>query len=172
MKDTTEELVIKLSKTKIMLLTLGSFAFVAGSIWLWTIGDLYIKGISIIGILFFGLCGIYGLIKLLDSRPGLVINKEGLLDNSSAVSGHLIRWQDIKGFEVEEIKNTKLLFILVNDPQKFLENASRFNRFWMKMNLKTYGTPISISSNALQCNFDELLVMIENEMNRFAVKRE
>ena len=38
------------------------------------------------------------------------------------------------------------------------------------MNLKMYGTPVSISSNALQCNFDELLKMLENEIKKLSVK--
>ena len=170
MKSTQEELIIKLSKTKILLLIIGSFAFVALSFWSGKYDGLFIKAVSTTGILLFGLCGIYGIIKIFDNKPGLIIDKKGIRDNSSAVSGHLIRWEDITGFEVGEIKKTRFLLIFVNNPQQFLDNANPFKRFIMKMNLKMYGTPVSISSNALQCNFDELLKMLENEIKKLSVK--
>ena len=151
-------------------MALGSFAFVAASIWLWTIGDLFVKLAAGSGILFFGLCGIYMLIKLFDNRPGLIISKDGLLDNSSAVSGHLIKWENITEFKILQIESSKLLLIFVNNPQEFWDQANLFKRSVMKKNYDMYGTPIGISSNTLQCNFDELLEILKGEMKKVVGK--
>jgi len=166
-----DEIVIKLSKTKIILLTLGALGFVVTGLWLLTIADIQtrfnpivVKGASITSIAFFGLCGVYGLIKLFDNKPGLTINQDGLLDNSSAVSGHLIKWTDITSFEIGQVKSTRFLLIFVNNPQDFLDKANSFKRFWMRMNDKMYGTPLSISSNSLQCDFDELVETINEKI--------
>jgi hypothetical protein len=172
-KISMDEIVIKLSKTKIVALTLGSIAFIAGGLWLWIIADtqtrfnpFLVKGFSIAAVLFFGMCGLYGLTKLFDNKPGLIINNIGLLDNSSGVSGHLIKWTDITGLDVEQVQQTRFLLIFVNNPNDFLNKANRFKRFWMKMNHKMYGTPLSISSTSLQCNFDELVSLIKDGLKK------
>ena len=171
MDSAIEETIIPLSKTKIILLTIGSMAFVAASGWMWTIGGpemtmdtLLYKLVSVVGVLFFGMTGIYGLTKLFDNKPGLIINQQGLMDNSSAVSGKLIKWSDIESFEVSQIQSTKFILIFVQNPQHYIDQASYVGRFWMKMNHKTYGTPLSISSNSLKCNFDELIKKIEEHI--------
>ncbi len=171
MNTLKKETVIPLSKTKIVLLTLGSLVFVAGGAWMWTFGGpeitmdtLFYKIISLAAVLFFGMTGIYGLTKLFDNKPGLVINQQGLIDNSSAVSGKLIKWSDIEGLEISQIQSTKFILIFVHNPQHYIDQASYVGRFWMKMNHKTYGTPLSISSNSLKCNFDELVVLIEKHL--------
>jgi len=172
--NTNQESIIPLSKTKIVLLTLGSLTFVLASVWMWTLGGteitmdtLFYKIVSLSGILFFGMTGIYGLTKLFDNKPGLIINQQGLIDNSSAVSGKLIKWSDIEGFEISQIQSTKFILIFVRNPQHYMDQASYLGRFWMKMNYKTYGTPLSISSNSLKCNFDELVVLIEKHLAEF-----
>lgn len=121
--------------------------------------------VSFASIGFFGLCGIYGLIKLFDNKPGLIINEQGILDNSSAVSGNLIKWEDITGFEIEQVKSTKFLLIFVKNPEFYLERVNMFKRFWMSSNEKFYGTPLSISSNSLKCNFDELITIIGQKLD-------
>ena len=93
----TERILIPLSKTKIGLLLGGSGVFVAASLWLWNHADeiphhnaLYVEVVAIAGIGFFGLCGLYALFKLFDTEPGLIVDAEGIVDNSSAVSAKRI----------------------------------------------------------------------------------
>jgi len=168
----TQETTIKLSKGKIILLTLGSMAFVVTGIWMWSFTDmdmdaLLYKVVALAAILFFGMTGIYGLTKIFDNKPGLIINEHGLLDNSSAVSGNLIKWSDIEGFDLLQVSTTKFLLIFVKNPQDYLDKANWVSRFWMKMNNKYYGTPLSISSSSLQCNFEELLAEVNAKVGQY-----
>lgn len=162
------DIVIPLSKTKIALLILGAVLFVLSGVVLWSIAEVQtrfspviVKFISSISIIFFGGCGIYGIVKLFDGQPGLIINNEGILDNSSAVSSGIIKWNDIKSIEIENIKGTKFLLIFVHNPNVYLNEANLFRRLWMKLNEKFYGTPFSISSNSLNCNFEFLQSKIQ-----------
>jgi hypothetical protein len=89
------EVVIPLSKSKIALLLFGAVAFVAACVWIWSFADrepdpLFVKGVAATGIVFFGLCAIVSCIKLLDGRPGLIIDGEGIVDNSSGGSARRI----------------------------------------------------------------------------------
>lgn len=90
-----------------------------------------IRFLGIAGIVFFGLAGIYGIIKLFDKKAGLIIDSSGITDNTSAVSIGLIEWSDILGIRTEQIMSTKFLLIDVENPKKYLDKAKN----GMKKNL-------------------------------------
>lgn len=46
-------------------------------------------------------------------------------------------------------------------------NNITFTRSAMKMNYKSYGSPISISANALQTDFDKLHKLMNEKMNEY-----
>lgn len=164
MSTDQERMAIPLSKSKIVLLTIGAFAFVAASIWLWSIADeqtrrnpMVIKAVSVAGVLFFGLCGLYGIRKLFDNQEGLIIDKVGIHDNSSALGKRSIKRENIEGFDMGQVQHTKFLLVLVNNPEEIITRESKWKQQVLRMNMKMYGTPIAIaSSSSLQCNFKEL----------------
>ncbi len=175
MDTNPEQLSIPLSKSKIVLLTLGSIAFVAGGFWIWSVADSqtrhspeFARIISVACVVFFGLCGIYGLIKLFDRKPGLIVSKRGVFDNSSAVNAGWIDWEDIYGFEVSQIQLTKFLVIVVDDPSKYLRGMNPIKKLMMKMNSGIVGSPITISSNSLSCDFAELREILESNFIKYS----
>jgi hypothetical protein len=156
--------IIRLSKRKVGLLLLGAVAFVAGSIWIWYIADsqsrydpLYMKGVAVAGASFFGLCGVYGCYKLFDTRPGLIIDDGGIVDNSSAVAAGRIPWNEVSGLKISEIAGQRFLVIEVINPQKYVEQGGFLMRMLNSANTKLTGSPINISSNSLSMDFDELV---------------
>lgn len=56
--------------------------------------------------------------------------------------------------------------IVVRNPQDYFDKVTNpLKRNAMKMNYKTYGSPISISANALQTNFDKLHNLLIEKLN-------
>jgi hypothetical protein len=170
----TSTVVIPLSKRKIVLLLLGSLAFVGISVWLWSIADslilpdeLHAKGAALAGVAFFGLCGIYAVIKICDGSPGLIIDAQGIVDNSSGVSAGRIPWGEITGLKVSEIAGQRFLTIEVVNPRKYVERGDSFQRMLNAMNMKMVGSPINISSNTLQLDFNELLSVLTQAWKRY-----
>jgi hypothetical protein len=172
-----EKIEVKLGKEKSVLSLLGAAAFVAASFSminyahheLMPFDSALVIGVGYIGIIFFGVAGIYIFFKLFDSRPGLTIDQSGIYDNSSAAAGHLIKWEIIRGLRVEQVMSTKLILIDIENPEQFMEQASGLKRKLMQGTFRMYGTPVSLSSAGLQCNFDELHELL-NE--RLAVKQQ
>ena len=91
----TDRIVVPLSRVKISLVLLCSVAFVVLSVLLWPAIDLIprrnvwygaMAGALGASVAFFGLCGLYALAKLFDTAPGLVIDDQGIIDNSSGLS--------------------------------------------------------------------------------------
>jgi hypothetical protein len=172
LKTTNPIIEIPLSKGKIVLLLFGSIGFGISSYWLLTIADtqsryspIYIKLVSILGIIFFGLGLILAPIKLFDKRPGLIISDKGIQDNGGISSGQLYPWINITGFKIIKIKRTKLLLIFVNNAEELINKESKWKQQIMRLTQNTYGTPISIGSGTLKCNFDELEKILLGRFN-------
>jgi len=166
-----KEIIIPLSRKKITLLLLGAIGFVVLCFWLIQIAETqsrfnpqFIEIISVIGIVSFGLCGIYAFTKFFDKRPGLVINDEGITDNSSAVCAGLIKWGNITNVSITEIYGQKILTIEVNNVDEILSKQQGFKKVLMNLNKNYFSSPVQISSNALKCNFQELYDIIKEQL--------
>lgn len=164
-----DEKIIEFSKGKILLLVIGAAVFVALGMWMYLLDPPWIEsqhrfndpllthGIGIVSVVCFGLCGIVGIKKLFERRPGLILSAAGLSDNSSGVSAGLIPWDEIEGFGVFEIQRQKLLVIRLADPKKYIQTGGIWRRALRAMNFKLCGSPFAISSNALAIKFDDLV---------------
>ncbi len=173
-----EQIEISLSKQKMILTLLGSIVFVGLGIWFLInppkisnpiFGNptlIFIVGLA--SILFFGLVAVTIFRKFSDKKPGLIISRHGITDNSSGVSAGLIPWSDIQEIKISQVMSQKFLMLIVNNPQDYLDKVTNpLKRNAMKMNYKTYGSPISISSNALRTNFNELQNLLLEKMNEY-----
>ena len=173
-----EQIEIPLSKTKMALTFLGSLVFVGLGLWFlinppksnhWLFGNptvIFIVGLA--SVIFFGLVAVTIFKKYTDKKPGLTINRQGITDNSSGVSAGLIPWTDIQEIKITQVMNQKFLMFMVRNPQDYLDKVTNpLKRNAMKMNYKTYGSPISISSNALQTNFYDLHKLLIKKMNEY-----
>ena len=128
---------------------------------------IFITGIGCV--LFFGFGTVLFFRKLSDKRIGLTINKEGIIDNSSAgVSAGLILWSDIEEIKVCEIFRQKFLIIVVKNPQEYLAKVKNpLKRKTMETNFKMTGSPISISDGILKTDFDKLYMLLIDKMKEY-----
>jgi hypothetical protein len=167
--NTDNETIIALSRTKTLLLVVVACAFVAIGVWMLQMDSaaieaqrrfnspLLVRGIGVLAILFFGLCAVFGVRKLFDKKPGLVLSPAGLFDNSSAVSAGLIPWSEITGFAVFEVQKQRTLIVGVANPGKYVEAGGPLKRALNRANLKMCGSPIAITSSSLKIGFDALV---------------
>lgn len=173
-----ETLEIKLSKKKMLLTFLGSCIFVFIGFWYFLIpstngfselnSNIFLMIIGLLCIVFFGLVAATVLIKIFDSKAGLVIDNEGILDNSSGVSAGFVPWKDIEEIKLLQIGSQNILMIIVKDPKKYFENVNNpIKKMMMKMNYKSYGSPISISSHSLKINFNQLQQILIDKLLKY-----
>ena len=171
-----EQIEIPLSKSKMIMTFMGSLVFVGLGLWFllnppksnhWLFGNptfIFIAGLA--SVIFFGLVAVTIFRKFSDKKPGLIISKQGITDNSSGVSAGLIPWTDIEEIKVSQVMSQKFLMFIVKNPQDYLDKVTNpLKRNAMNMNYKTYGSPNSISANALQTNFDDLYKLLIEKLN-------
>ncbi len=165
---------IPLSKTKLLFGIGGSILFVVLGFYLITtmadqqtrFNQTMVKGVGIASILFFGSTGIYGIKKMFDKTIGLTIDKNGIFDNTNASSVGLIKWSDITEIKTEQVASTKFLLIYTANPDFYLEKVKGFKRKLMEGNNRMYGTPLSITSNTLKYNFNDLEKLINDRLDK------
>lgn len=128
---------------------------------------LFIRIVGAAAILFFGATGITGIKKMFDNKVGLIIDENGIIDNSSGVSIGLIKWSDITAITREEISSTQFLLLYISNPDFYLSQAKGLKRKMMEANNRMYGTPLSMSSNGLKCKFSELEKLLNENLNKY-----
>ncbi|MDN4013388.1 STM3941 family protein [Chryseobacterium gambrini] len=171
---------IKGSKTKIMLLLSASLIFILIGIFLAVDpnkfasvifkNEIFIRIVGILTIIFFGFCSIILIKSSLVQKFNLIINEKGIIDNSSYTSVGMIFWKDITSIKSINIMSTKFLIINVKDPSKYLNSQRGTKKKLLERTCKIYGTPISISSNTLVYNFDELEKIISKFHNKYKIQ--
>jgi len=183
-----DEIKIPLSKTKLVLMLIGSLAFVYGGVYMIIEpeqssykrhSDEFLFFMGIICVLFFVLASFFILKKIFSRKIGLIINEQGIIDNSNAISLGLIKWNDISGisiikpqvpvFELRTTVSTQKMIILKTDnPEKFIERLRNpILKETLKYNNKIYGSPLTIISSGLNIKFSELENIIKEQMNKW-----
>jgi hypothetical protein len=181
--ETTDETIIELSRAKLARLILGSCAMAAVGAWLLSFdmaeiqhgrsfgfinnNPLIAYGLGLMAVVCFGGCGLYGLFKLFDRRPGLVLNSSGIVDNASGVAAGFIPWSEVTGASLYEIQGQKMLRIGVRDPRKYVERGGALKRALNRANSKMGGSPVAISSASLKIDFPELLSLFARYQRKY-----
>jgi hypothetical protein len=168
-----ERIEIPVGKKKIVIILLGGLILIIGGLWLALNPENFIPNIfrirnpdvirfwGILGTLFFGFALAFGVKKLFDKKPGLIIDENGITDNSNASSIGLIKWSDITEVKTEQVVSTKFFLVYVKNPNEYIAKPkSRIKRKLLQANMTRYGTPLSITSNTLSWDFDRIEKLI------------
>ncbi len=160
----TDKLEIAINKARTLQLTVGCLVFVIMSVWLWTVADkqtrrspVLIKTVSVLGVSFFGLGLVLGPKILFTKRPGLIIDNQGILNNTSVGKESFIAWKNVDGFKIITTGKIDTVLIYINNAEESIRNESIWKQKIMRYCLKKYGTPISIGVSTLKIDANSLI---------------
>jgi hypothetical protein len=102
--------------------------------------------------------------KLFDLSPGLILDDRGLTDNTSAFSAGFIPWSDIVGFEAYQMKNQRILYVLLKDQDKYISAFGPVRRALFKAGKNFAASPIAIGSSSISIGFDELVYLVNQHL--------
>jgi hypothetical protein len=173
---------IALSKAKLTKLLFFSIIFLGVGLWMIVsnpatsnpvFNNLVVKAIAAYGGVVMGVLGVYFFgKKLFDTKPGLVIDENGIYDNTSAFTFGLIPWRDVsKIYErtVQASVASKQRFVTIGlvDPEKYIAREKNgLKRKLLAANSKSHGSPIHISTNGLKTSHAELLKILTEEFDK------
>jgi hypothetical protein len=103
------------------------------------------------------IAGIFVFIKSLrGNSPAIIINSEGIIHKTPSVSAGKIPWGEITKIYETRISTERLLTVQVKNPEKFIAQGNLFQRSIKRINSLISKSPIHISANILDIEFDEL----------------
>jgi len=164
-----DELIVPTSRGKLVAAALGSIAFVAVGGWLLRRApqdgiEAALAGLA--AAVFFCVCGIYALWRLIRPRPALVISRQGIVDNASALSVGLLRWDEIAELYEYRYKNQVMLGIVPRNLDTLLMKQPAWKRRLLRANLWLGTAPVNIPQVILPMKVSELLREIETRFPR------
>lgn len=180
--STSDEIVIYPSLLKLTGLLIISILFTLCSIFLMVLGfeinigintkidarynKLLLGSIGILCFLFSVICLLYIAKRLIIEQPSLIINKEGITDNASAVGVGLLKWCDIKEIGVYYYMGQKFLGIEPMNPEEILSSIPKYKQGLLKMNRGLGTALINIPQNAIKISLEEIYTKMKEYMDQ------
>lgn len=154
---------IPFSKPKILLLFLGCAFFFAILMILLVQDDIGLFRFFFVppSAWFFGFIAWFAFCKLVEKQPALLIDEDGIVDNSNALSIGRIEWGQIKSFSVNW--KFRSLVVEVKDPEYFIQlQKNPLKKIVMKLNWKWDRSPIHINDQLLSMKMEDVLQEIKS----------
>src|SRR5207248_5771457 len=133
---------ISSSKKKLAGFGVGAAACAAFGVQWWMVADAAVigTGVAVVCIGFFALCGLYCLVKMCDRAPGLVLDRDGIIDNSTGVAAGRVRWEEIIDIRFRMRGRQRLVTVDVVDPRRFVERGGAVRRLLTRLNTTALGS--------------------------------
>ena len=116
----------------------------------------FLRVVSGIGVLLFGGVTILSVVRLFGSRPGLIIDREGIDDRTNLVSIGRVDWSNVRGLRIRKARWNNSLVVELHEPDRF---ARRGNVLQRLLRLGS-SSPVMLSSNALAVSFDTMVQLV------------
>ncbi len=161
-----DRVVIYPSRSKMLLILLGSIAFVVAGIWIGTshmgqelpVWKVIIA--SYIGVPFFGFCGFYAAYRLAIRRPALEIDSTGITDAASALGARRLSWDEVDHVVLYTYLGQEMLGIIPRDLDTFLSRQPAIRRSLTKLNLALGCAPINVPQVGLSMKVADLTSLL------------
>jgi hypothetical protein len=175
----SDERIVPVSRRKVLMLVIGAVGFVALGFWMFQLDSAWIESqrrfnnpllihaFGVVAMVFFGACGLVGIRRLFDSKPGLVLSSSGILIAASAASAELIPWSDITRFDTYVIHRQKMLVVKLAAPEKYMSAGGSLRQALQRANMQLVGSPFAISSGTLKIKFDELVTLCNEYLEKY-----
>ncbi|PKK38647.1 hypothetical protein ABB02_01953 [Clostridiaceae bacterium JG1575] len=158
------EIIIRPQKSKQYLLFFISLALVGGSLLVFFQQGPFFKVLGVVGGLFFIFCSGALLRNLLDPTPLLIINEEGLIDNTGLARYGLIPWSAIRSVRLTTRAQQTLCSLELWDPEGFLKERGAQEHQLEKWRQSKLISPVNINPTAMDRSAFDLKQLIEEHL--------
>ena len=151
-----DTVVVSNSRWRYLVLLCVSLGFVAGGVFILLQDQGAWVGWG--SVVFFGACSVVFVWQLVDSRPRLIINDDGILDRTLGVGS--IPWSEIQGAFIRSIDGNDFICLEVRDPERYRLRLSPVRRAMASANRALGFTDLSVNLSGLRVNTQELFELI------------
>ncbi|ASN06077.1 STM3941 family protein [Virgibacillus necropolis] len=170
--ENTQKLYFYSSKVKNVLLLIVGLVFIAFGVLVcgaaFNERDFLISGVGAFIALFFGLLTFGILKKMLSPKPYLILTEEELIINASSKKAIPIKWDDIEGYNIQNVHFSKFIEIMLHDEEKYRARMSNTTRKLNKLNDVMNFSPFAIAWVQVKRKDRDKLVNELDRLNRCA----
>jgi hypothetical protein len=123
--------------------------------------------VEIIGACLCAFYGAYCVWEIRDPTPGLVIDREGIVDNLGSNPHGRIPWSEITGFRMFDFFGTPYVIVDLVDHQKFIEKTG-WQRSSAKLASEVAGSPLGFTGESIGLTPDELFRVFSDARHKFS----
>jgi len=102
----------------------------------------------------------WALFRLFNPTPSVIVNRDGITENASAIGAGLIRWDEIAEVTIYKMNYTTNLGIIVTDPESLFRRLPSGKSSLMRASYKLTQCPISIPQSTLPVSAEDLAQQI------------
>lgn len=116
---------------------------------------------------FFAYSFIMNLKRIIKKVPAYTISESGLIYDPEKPADCIVPWKDVKSFTRVKVKSHYYIILNIKNPDALIEKEqSSMKKRLMKMNLKNYGSPVSINMNELHISVVDFESLISSYVKR------
>jgi hypothetical protein len=131
-------------------------------------GALFIRGLGLISILFFGYCLFYIQRRFLKTDLVLVIDQNGVYPNPEKSPTDFIAWKNIVRISEFVASRQHLVVIEVDNPDEWIrKEPSKIRQNLLKLSISICGSPFSFSANTHQMSHIELMQTLSTYLTQY-----
>ncbi|TRX65903.1 STM3941 family protein [Carboxylicivirga sp. M1479] len=105
-------------------------------------------------------------LMLYKGKPGLIINEEGIIDNSGIMAAGKIKWSAIKKIKANDESN--MIVLKMDKPKAFIrQNSNPFLHLCFVIKWLIYGSPVAINVTALQQDITDMVNLLMDKMELY-----
>lgn len=135
--------------------------------------DIVMKFLIIIALFFFGFATCFFIFRTIVNKDLIVVDENGIMDNTSAVSLGFIEWNDILDIKISSVtvegQSQGFISIILSDEDKYLNRVSPLKKPIILANMKLGYSAANISLNSSGVSLDEFykkLIEYKNNLNK------
>lgn len=174
----SEAIVVRASRNKTLLLLAPAIGVVALGLWLLLAepefikdqsgynNPLFIHGLGWTAVLFSGLGVLLAVWRLLSSKPGLILDKNGVKIFTVGQETFL-PWRDVTGLSIFKVRRNRMLVLHLRDPDEFIQSIGKPRRPLARASFKLCGSPIAVSSSTMALSFADMHQLFERFISRY-----
>jgi hypothetical protein len=155
-----ERIIIAASRTRWLIYFTMACCFIAAGILLLALHQNPL--VAWLNILFFGAGGVVFALQLVDRRPRIVIDDQGVLDRTLKVG--TIEWADIRGVFLKRSQGQPFLCLELADPSKYTARLSPLLRRMVQLNRKLGFTDLSLNLAGTSVSPDLIEELMRKEL--------
>jgi len=156
---------------RLTLILMGMAAFTAVSLWILVKqpddASAAVRVAAWVGVPFCGGGSLYFLSRLLMRKPSVVLNAEGIYDNSHFASWGMVPWGEIDSVAVRDASSKKMVGIYLRDTERVLSSGNLARRLSGRLSLALGWPPICIPVWPCDIDADDLAEKIRTRLGAY-----